>query len=98
MQAVQSLHKFHQVCDLFDEPWESNTGKVEHYLLIQRILRKKTHVRPRPHVSGYFFSVLPFRVHVKGRRFGRQNRVEYLKTPSCRFLVDGRKRGFFQIQ
>ena len=54
VQAVQSLHKFHQACDLFDEPRKKNTGKIEHYLPNQRVQRKKTHLRPRPHVSGYF--------------------------------------------
>ena len=109
VQAVQSLHKFHQACDSFDEPRKKNTGKIEHYLPNQRVQRKKTHLRPRPHVSGYFwkriffFAVLAFCPHVNGRRFGRQKtgfrkrspvRVEFLKTLSCRFLVDGRKRSF----
>ena len=54
--------------------------------------------------NGYFFfAILTFCPHVSGRRFGRQKkgfrkrlpvRVEFLKTPSCRFLLDGRKRSF----
>ena len=109
VQAVQSLHKFHQACDLFDEPRKKNTGKIEHNLPNQRVQRKKTHLTPRPHVSGYFynriffFSVLAFYPHVNSRRFGRQTtgfrkrtpvRVDFWKTPSCRFIVGGRKRSF----
>ena len=63
VQAVQSLHKFHQACDLFDEPRKKNTGKIVHYLPNQRVQRKKTHLTSRPLVSGYFWKRIFFFRH-----------------------------------